>query len=228
MESWTIPINRSDVLRYVGWFHDTLPPKMDKLVDRCISETAALCVPRWRFTRVSVQKTPEGMLLGNELLLTGNDARQLLDGCESAYLLGATIGVRVESVIRQKMLTAPDEGVLFDAAASSAVEAVADRAEAAIREQEPQPLTVRFSPGYGDLPITVQPTLLKLLDAPRKLGLSLTDSLLLTPTKSITAILGVGAAVHTMHTGCSICRLRESCSLRASGRSCGNPKTTEF
>ncbi|MBR3258643.1 MAG: vitamin B12 dependent methionine synthase, partial [Eggerthellaceae bacterium] len=49
-------------------------------------------------------------------------------------------------------------------------------------------------PGYGDLPLEVQPDLLGLLDASRRLGITLSDSLLMSPTKSVTAIVGLRPA----------------------------------
>ena len=52
--------------------------------------------------------------------------------------------------------------------------------------------TFRFSPGYADFPLEVQPKLLEILDAPRRIGLTVSPSLLLIPTKSVTCILGVG------------------------------------
>ena len=50
----------------------------------------------------------------------------------------------------------------------------------------------RFSPGYGDLSLEVQKEIFSLLDCPRKIGVSLGDSLLMTPSKSVTAIIGYG------------------------------------
>ena len=49
----------------------------------------------------------------------------------------------------------------------------------------------RFSPGYGDLPLSVQPAFLAALDATRRLGITLTSSFLMVPTKSVTAFVGV-------------------------------------
>ena len=50
---------------------------------------------------------------------------------------------------------------------------------------------MRFSPGYGDLPLDVQRPLFAALDVPRKIGVSLTDSLLMAPSKSVSAIIGI-------------------------------------
>ena len=54
-------------------------------------------------------------------------------------------------------------------------------------------LRSRFSPGYGDFSLDYQKELLILLDAPKRIGLTVTDSMMLTPTKSVTAVMGLTA-----------------------------------
>ena len=49
----------------------------------------------------------------------------------------------------------------------------------------------RFSPGYGDLPLAMQREIFQVLDCSRQLGLSLNDSLLMSPSKSVTALAGL-------------------------------------
>ena len=104
------------------------------------------------------------------------------------------------------------------------VEQTADAAEQTLRNEEREEgqfLTGRFSPGYGDYPIAVQNDLLRLLDAPRKIGLCATPAHLLTPRKSVTAVLGVaGHPVTGRRAGCANCALRERCAYRKEGKTC--------
>ena len=76
-------------------------------------------------------------------------------------------------------------------------------------------VTARFSPGYGDLPLNLQGDLFQILDCPRKIGLTLNQSLLMSPSKSVTALMGIGplscAYGHT--SGCAACS-QESCIYR--------------
>ena len=82
-------------------------------------------------------------------------------------------------------------------------------------------MTDRYSPGYGDLPLTLQPRLLALLDAERKIGLTLTDTCLMTPRKSVTALFGLSSHPQVRHaSGCQSCSLKETCSYRKAGISC--------
>ena len=87
--------------------------------------------------------------------------------------------------------TQPSFALVLDAYGSAAVEgwcnAVNDRLA------QGKLLRPRFSPGYGDVPLTVQPQVLSMLDATRKLGITLNDSLFMTPCKSVTAFVGISS-----------------------------------
>ena len=82
-------------------------------------------------------------------------------------------------------------------------------------------LTGRFSPGYGDCPLSLQPALCRALDTPRGIGLAPTRDNLLTPRKSVTAILGLADhPVTGARAGCARCLLRETCAYRKRGTTC--------
>ena len=85
----------------------------------------------------------------------------------------------------------------MQAIGAAAIEEWTDEAERDIRRElkEGETLVSRYSPGYGDWPLEAQRRLFELLDAPRKAGVSLTDSLLMVPSKSVSAIIGVKTEV---------------------------------
>ena len=102
----------------------------------------------------------------------------------------------------------------------------ADAAEAELRQwaaKEGKYLTGRFSPGYGDWDIAVQPLVANALDTVRRAGLCVTDTNLMTPRKSVTAILGVsGHPVKGKLAGCGHCVLRTRCEYRKRGKTCAS------
>ena len=118
----------------------------------------------------------------------------------------------MDRAIRTKMISAPEEGVILDYCGAAAAEAAADALEAEIRaavEAQGKYLTGRYSPGYGDLPLELQPEILNLLDTSRRIGLMITGSVLMTPSKSVTAILGVtDRPPETEYNRCDDCRLQ--------------------
>lgn len=82
-------------------------------------------------------------------------------------------------------------------------------------------LTGRYSPGYGDWPIGVQPRIAALLDTPRRIGLCVTGTCLMLPRKSITAALGLSRTPVTgRRAGCAHCALRDKCEYRKRGETC--------
>ena len=100
----------------------------------------------------------------------------------------------------------------------------------------PARLTPRFSPGYGDFPLSQQAALCAVLNAERRIGLTLTPGGLLLPQKSVTAVIGVSDApaargrdsAEDSHGsgapgGCASCSMYAHCSFRREGSSCGKP-----
>ena len=105
------------------------------------------------------------------------------------------------------------------------VEELCDRVEEEIRAGFPGcSFPHRFSPGYGDLPIQLQGELLALLDAPRRIGLCASERHILTPRKSVTAILGISreALPPVEERSCQRCFLRGRCQYRLRGKTCGS------
>ena len=135
-----------------------------------------------------------------------------------------TIGLAVERELRRLALLNSLDQALFDAAATTLVECAAADAEALVRSRAREQgrfANARFSPGYGDLPLACQPTLLDALDARRRLGITLSPSLLMTPTKSVTAVIGIFDELPPrMRTTCADCPCHEFCTIHRSGGSC--------
>ena len=121
-------------------------------------------------------------------------ARHLV-GCPAAYLVCGTIGAEFDALQRRVAVTSGADALIVQAIGAAAIETWMDAVEDEIRQElaPGEELVPRFSPGYGDLPLAYQRTLLTILDTPRKIGVSLTDTLLMVPSKSVSAIVGVKA-----------------------------------
>ena len=147
-----------------------------------------------------------------------------LAGCTQAVLLAVTLGAGVDAQIRRAGVGDVAAQAATDALASALAEQVCDEAEARLRAEAQSQglyLTGRYSPGYGDWPIAVQPRLTAVLDTPRRIGLYVTDTFLMLPRKSVTVVLGAGRApVSGQRAGCAHCALRDKCEYRKRGESC--------
>ena len=103
--------------------------------------------------------------------------------------IGATIGIKADMLIKRLEIASPAEAFITDALASAAAESLCELADDTLRGVGKKP--IRFSPGYGDLPLSVQPAVLAALNADYTLGIALSPSFLMTPMKSVTAIMGI-------------------------------------
>lgn len=218
-------IPRAQVLRYLGWRGGDLPPEMETLLTQCIQELSAVCRPRYVWRRLPLKRTDAGLSAGG-LLLPGSDLPALLRDCDSCVLFALTLGDAPEALIRKSAATRPTRALILDACASAACEQSCDDLQALLTAQFRQEnlfTTSRYSPGYGDLPLSLQPALLELLNASRQIGLTLTDTCLMMPRKSVTAIFGLAEmAQPTRESGCAACNLNQTCSFRKAGIPCGN------
>lgn len=222
MELENIPI--SEVLRYLGTGGKD-PGELRVLAEDCSRELLAAARPRWNWRAFGCEITQSGVRLDCGFFLPGKDLAGHLSDCREAVLMAATLSPGVDALLRRTQLSDLSRSLVLESCATAAIEEVCDRAEAVIRERYPgRELTSRYSPGYSDLPITVQGEFLSLLDAPRQLGLCATESSILTPRKSVTAVLGVrepGTVAAPSRRGCETCAQRENCPYRRQGASCG-------
>lgn len=218
-------LNQAEILRYLGYHGQEYSVAMDALLHTCMEQMLRISVPKYLYRKFTLTDTPEGIRLdGTGVLLTGNDIRAHLGNAQEVYLLCATIGLAADREIRTKMISAPDEGVILDSCATAAIEQVADLAEqevAALCRKAGKNTTWRFSAGYGDLPLQIQGDIITAMDTYRKIGLAVTESMLMTPSKSVTAIIGVTEAEKDARKNkCDYCGAREHCTYRKRGTTC--------
>ena len=135
----------------------------------------------------------------------------------------ATLSAQVDALIRRWESGDMLRALALDCSAAAAVEQMCDQIELELQGHFPGcSFPFRYSPGYGDLPLELQNPLLDLLDAPRRVGLCASASHILTPRKSVTAILGAAdGPIQPTVRSCLGCPARESCQYRKSGGHCG-------
>jgi cobalamin-dependent methionine synthase I len=131
------------------------------------------------------------------------------------------LGSEAERAITAAQHEGMSMALAMDAAATACIEAVCDEVceeIAAAAATEGLSTGNRFSPGYGDLPLTLQPAILVTLDAGRKIGLTCTDTLIMLPRKSVTAFVGLfRKECPEEERDCAACDLREKCEFKAKG-----------
>ena len=213
-------INRNEVLQYLLWRGGEIEPQIGRMIDDCMTETLRTAEPRytWRVLPLDhLKKEPE-------IAFSGKDVCRLLTDCDCVILFAATLGAPFEMLVRRVQAQNLTKALVLDACGSAAIEAVCEEAVREIQANHPEYkyLTDRFSPGYGDLDIGHQHELLALTDAARVIGLTVTDTCILVPRKSVTALIGVADRPQKQRfRGCAYCSMFESCSYRKAGKTCG-------
>ncbi len=215
-------VNVDEALRYLG--AADAPQTLRRQVAEAAEEVAAQFQPRYTYRVFPLELAREGAVLsGSAVCLPGDTALRMLAQCGSAVLLACTLGARFDLFLTAMQARDMARAVIYDACGSALVENGCDAVEEALGTRFPDLyLTDRFSPGYGDLPLSVQPEISAALDASRRLGLHVTESLLLNPVKSVTAVIGLSDRPQMARIrGCAYCQMREHCALRKGGKSCG-------
>lgn len=161
----------------------------NETVSRCEENLRRVLNCKYAFINVSVQMKSDNICDLGFGDIESYDLAKALKGCNEAYILGVTIGIGADRLISRLAVTSPAESFITDALASAAAESLCDYADNILRKEGEKPF--RFAPGYGDMPLSYQPAVLEALNADYTLGIRLNGSLLMTPMKSITAILGI-------------------------------------
>lgn len=215
-------LNIDEVLRYMGCPPDRADPATRALAEDCAAQVLQTVTPRWTYRVFDLDFEEGGVRMGG-LLLPGEDLRTHLKGCERAALFCATLGAGADALIRRAESGDMARALALDCAAAAAVEEVCDQIELELQALFPGcSFPFRYSPGYGDLPLTLQGDLLALLDAPRRVGLTASASNILLPRKSVTAILGVAQSpIERKSRSCLGCPAHDGCQYRKSGGHCG-------
>lgn len=215
-------IDRTQAFRYAGMQCEP-DERLAALADACETQLLSAVSPKYIHRVYPLEFRSDGIACtGSSLLLTGKEIAAHLQGCSHALLFCATLGEGADRMIRAAQVQDITAGLLTDALASAAVEQVCDLAEREILAELPDlHPTWRFSPGYGDLPLALQGDFLAAVDAMRRVGVAVSDSGLLIPRKSVTAIIGLSdAPVQKGKRGCAVCNLSKTCPYRAKGEHC--------
>ena len=186
-------INKREAFRYMGFKKSEPNERFLLLADRCEKMVLDAAKPKLIFKVFDILSRDDKIILSNtKLYLPGDNIKNLLKDSNRCCVFAATLGVSVDALIRRLEVEDITLGFIADNLASALIEQVCDKTEDVIKESlDNATLTPRFSCGYGDLPLSLQGDFLSALDAQSKIGLTVTDTLIMMPRKSVTAVLGI-------------------------------------
>ena len=187
------PFDVGEILRYAGGGQGTA--EVSELMERCLSEVRGKLSYKVCYREFPLSSDGERLDLGF-VQTASADLKKNLAGCDRLVLFAATIGIGLDRLIAKYSRLSPSMALMLQAIGAERIESLCDLFNEEIRAEkakEGKTLRPRFSPGYGDLPLALQKDIFRVLDCPRKIGLTLNESLLMSPTKSVTALIGVSA-----------------------------------
>ena len=222
--------DKSEILRYLGYNGRQADAAVYSLIDECIEEIRSISRMRYTYkvfdVKIGIYKDMSCIMLdGTDVVLTGNDIYEHLRGCRKCAVMAATMGIEVDNLIRTEQRTDMLKALVLDSCATEFTEKLCDKAENEIRaiaESEGKGINFRFSPGYGDLPIDIQRDITGVIDAARKIGLTVTKNSIMIPGKSVTAIIGFTTdyKINKKKQACDTCSMRDNCMFRKGGTTC--------
>ncbi len=223
-------LDKKEALRYLGYGSSTPDDSIIGMMDECEKALLSVIKPCCIYHVFDIEPVSGGVAVcGTSLVLKGDSIKEHLAGCCKAVMMAATLSAHADRVIRRYEATDMTHAVMADFLASAAVEQVCDTAENAIGDEfSSYYRTWRFSPGYGDLPLDIQGSFLDVLQAQKRIGLNATESNILTPRKSVTAVIGLSESeIPKGRRGCSACNMKDVCQFRKRGDHCGIQGTAE-
>lgn len=183
--------NIKEILRYSGTKETN--NEIDTLLNECIAEAKNKLSYKVCYSNFPIKFTDEYIDLGFAKT-TSKNLRTNLENCKSIILFAATVGIELDRLISKYNITSPSKAIMLQALGSERVESLCNAFNKDIADKmslENKTLAPRFSPGYGDLPLELQTDIFKALNCTSKIGINLNSNLFMTPSKSVTAIIGI-------------------------------------
>ena len=200
-------IDKKEILRYMG-HRGEASKETDMLIDSLVENVRQKTMPRGAFVLKKLERERESIRIGSMDIASKSLAKNL-DGCEMVILFAITCGAQVDRLIGSKSSTEPSKALTISAIATTLCEAYADSLCGELKAyfaKQGLYLRPRFSPGYGDFALEFQKYIVTMTEASKRCSITLTDSLMLVPSKSVTGIIGIGKEMtHCPPSGCEAC-----------------------
>ena len=190
-------IRTKEAVRYLGYGKNAVDEKILQEIQNCFRELEELADKKSIYRSFELSLKDENELKIGNVEINSRNLRTNLKDCKQVVLLTATLGTEVDRLIRKAQIVDMAKAVVMQACAAVVLEEYCDELQEKIAKQfrmEGKYIRPRFSPGYGDFSIKHQRDVLAMLEASKRIGVTMTDSYMLTPTKSVTAVIGIGDA----------------------------------
>lgn len=208
-----------EAIRYLGYGRHAVDEQTLALIKASFGELDKIAQAKSVYRIFDCKITGEDQVTIGKMKIKSKSLGKNLLGCKAAVVFGATLGTGVDMLMKRYSLTEMARSVVLQSCAAAYLEEYCDDLQLGIGaelKEQGKWLRPRFSPGYGDFDIHHQDDILRMLDAAKRIGLTMTDGYMLTPTKSVTALIGISDSEEKCHIkGCEVCS-KKDCIYRRS------------
>ena len=198
-----------EVLRYLGYRKKEADKPIMDMISSCLQELETVIAPMQVSREYPLKLFPDDEIDGRCFCTRSKDLSRNLQNCSSILLFAATLGIGADYLIQKYSRLQMSRAVVLQAAGAALIEEYCNTSCMELsKEYESRGLYLRprFSPGYGDFSLTCQPKILNGLEAGKRIGIKLTDSFLMMPSKSVSAVIGISSIPHhCVIRGCEVC-----------------------
>lgn len=180
-------VNKSEILRYAGVKETS--SEVDLLLNECLSEIENKLTYKVCYAEFPLKIDGDNIDLTFTKVTSKNLAKNLQNS-KKIIVFVATIGVEIDRLILKYSAISPSKALIFQAIGAERVESLCNLFNDEVK-QKYKNVKARFSAGYGDFPLEVQSKIFNALNTAKNIGVFLNDSYLMSPSKSVSAIIGV-------------------------------------
>lgn len=203
-----IEIKNSEIYRYLGYQHIQPDETIQEMIESCKEKVIQRSTLR-KSVKLFDLNIEEDVIHIETMHIHSKNLLKNLEGCDKVYLMAVTIGPAIDQLIRRSEVINMVEAAIYQAIGAAYVEAWADQVNQEIIDEcktQGYYCRPRFSPGYGDFDLGFQKDFSQLLDLSHTTGIKLTNTLLMTPSKSVTAVIGCSKKeTDCSPSGCEVC-----------------------
>lgn len=205
---------KETALKYLGHTGQNITEDMERLLDECIKEVRQVSQPKVISQRFDLSAEPL-KIKDLDLCLPGEQLKDAFAQCTHCLLLGATLGITLERKIKYYGKINMTKAAVMDAVSSAFLEEYCDEYEEGLGYPN---RTFRLCPGYGDIPLSLNREIARVLEIGKRLGITLTPDNLMIPQKSMLGLIGIEAPKRKKQ--CGQCVMRVDCPFRKRGQRC--------
>ncbi|MBQ7332749.1 MAG: hypothetical protein IJW38_00170 [Clostridia bacterium] len=180
-------IDKREILRYAAGGNGA---EISALLDACIDKARSVLNYNVAFCELEFTIRGNKCDFGKFCVSSASLAKNL-SKARRVFLFVASVGHGIDRLIAKFSRTSPLSALLFNAIGTERVEALADSFVAWLEKENCAKALSRFSAGYGDLPLALQKDVFEILKPERQMGVFLSDRFVMSPSKSVTAFVGL-------------------------------------